>query len=499
MPRWGNLNIGTGIGDAQAYNPMPVVQQYAQTLAENQARHQQEVQMLGDQLAKGYDPSGLRNDADKSAYIDRYNKIKDEAINAENERDITKKALALAGVRQRLHDLSAFSAGSKKQGVFERQIALQHLNNPYLLDDNSATNLHGQLGKVWDDPSVIKDATGFERGVDPGKIDSKIEKHVNDVLKHSPVTYDNGVVSKNPNTIDGKKLFTVTQNRVVPFQDAYESTLNLASSDRDYQKFLDQKYPDIKTDNPQTTLALRVKQDMMNRGYDKGFYDKPKTRDLEGQAPQRWTLQQLWNMKHYGTPNAPGSIAEGAEPVTVNIPYKGGTANVEAQGYVPLSISKKNFAGSPAYSLTDGKPVKALESSGDYEVVGVGNFPFIKAGAPGAGTIAQPNFVKQNGQYVEQRPMIHIQKPATKDEDAQDYVIDYDKLPANIKNSKPVQQALKNFHSAVTGQQTPVAAKATPPAGGMIRVKLPNGSIGEIPATRLGEFKKNYPGAEKID
>lgn len=314
MPRWGNLNIGTGVGDAQAYNPMPVVQQYAQTLAENKARHDNEVKMLGDQLAKGYDPSGLRNDADKTSYINKYNQIKADGIAAENERDNTKRAIALAGVRQRLSDLSSFAQGSKKQGVFERQIALQHLNNPYLLDDNSATNLHGQLNKVWDDPSVIRDASGFERGVDPGKIDSKIEKHVSDVLKHSPVTYDNGVIGPGQD-VGGKKVYSITQNRIVPFQDAYESTLNLASSDRDYQKFLSQKYPDIQTDNPQATLALRVKQDMTNRGYDKGFYDKPKSRDVQGEPRDKFYEHYDYEIRHpkpnsTNTPNATAIIAE---------------------------------------------------------------------------------------------------------------------------------------------------------------------------------------------
>lgn len=314
MPRWGTLNIGEGVGDAKAYNPMPIVQQYAQTLAENQAKHQQEVKMLGDELAKGYDPSGLRNDADKGAYIQRYNQIKQDGINAENEKDVTKKAIALSSVRQRLNDLSAFSAGSKKQGVFERQTALAHLNNPYLLDDNSATNLKTQLGKVWDDPSVIKDATGFERGVDPEKIETKYQKHRADVLKDSPVTYDNGIIGKGQD-VGGKKLYTVTQNRVIPFQDAYEHTLNFASADRDYQKYLDQKYPDIKTDTPQHTLALRVKQDMISRGDGNGIYDKPKTRDVQGEPRDKFYEHYAYELAHpkpnsTNTPNATAIIAE---------------------------------------------------------------------------------------------------------------------------------------------------------------------------------------------
>ena len=62
----GQLDIGIGQGAAQVFNPNPAIQQYAQNLAENKAKHEAEVKQLGDELAKGYDPAGLRNDVDKS-------------------------------------------------------------------------------------------------------------------------------------------------------------------------------------------------------------------------------------------------------------------------------------------------------------------------------------------------------------------------------------------------------------------------------------------------
>ena len=117
MPRWGHLDIGENIGDAKSYDPMPIVQQYAQNLAQNKAKHEAEVKQLGDELAKGYDPNGLRNDADKAAYLKQYGGIRDAAIEAENEKDPTKKALALSGVRQKLNGLSAWAEGSKNYVV----------------------------------------------------------------------------------------------------------------------------------------------------------------------------------------------------------------------------------------------------------------------------------------------------------------------------------------------------------------------------------------------
>ncbi len=308
MPRIGHLDIGTGIGDTQVFDPHPAIQQYGQILQQKQAKHDAEVKMLGDELAKGYDPSSLRNDADRQSYLKKYNDIKGSAIEAENEKDHTKKALALAQVRQQLTDLGSWAEGSKKQGLFERQVAMEHFKNPYMLDENSAGQLKSQMQKPWDDAGVIKDVTGFERGVDPAKVDAEYQKHKDMILKGSNAIYDNGVLSPAQNIL-GKKVATLTQNRIVPFQEAYEHTLNYATADHNYQKYLNDKYPQIVTDNPKTTLALRVKQDMTDRGDDKGFYDKPKTREMEGYKPQdpvRPSYLELWNMQHNGgNPNAP--------------------------------------------------------------------------------------------------------------------------------------------------------------------------------------------------
>lgn len=153
----GHLDIGEGIGGAQVFNPNPAIQTYAGILQQRQAKQAADNKALGDELAKGYDPTGLRNDADKQAYLKQYNDIKQSAIDAENEKDNTKKAIALSSVRQQLNDLGAYAEGSKKQGVFERQMAMQAFQNPHLLTDNSAAQLKSQMQATWNDPSTIRD------------------------------------------------------------------------------------------------------------------------------------------------------------------------------------------------------------------------------------------------------------------------------------------------------------------------------------------------------
>jgi hypothetical protein len=315
MPRWGNLSIGEGIGDAKSYNPMPIVQQYAQSLAENQAKHEQEVKMLSDQLAKGYDPTGLRNDADKKAYMDLYGGIKKDAQDIENEKNPTKKAFGLSGIRQRLRELSDFSAGSKATDKVEQALALEHHKNPYSLSNDAAQKLATQRSAVWNDKSVSKDYSDFERGVDPEKMDLGYNKHVNDYMAASPVTYDNGVKNGAPYKILDKEYQNITQNRVIPFKEAFENTLNYASSNLNFKKGLRDRYPNITDSNPQTELALRTKQYMIDQGHGAGFKDKQINSKVEGYKPPEPTWLERYNLSHYGQPNAPKDSKANTTPL----------------------------------------------------------------------------------------------------------------------------------------------------------------------------------------
>lgn len=176
------------------------------------------------------------------------------------------------------------------------------------------------------------------------------------------------------------------------------------------------------------------------------------TADNNAMAHARLGLARQANAR--AAANAGGATA--GQPIDFALPYKtpaGKAANVNAHGYVPVSIPNKNFAGSPAYNLSTGKVEPQLESSDGYSIVGVGNFPFIKKGYQLEGSIAQPNFQVKHPDAIESKPMVHIHQPAKGDEEAKDYLIPYDKLPENIKNSKSVKQALSNFVPANTATQ----------------------------------------------
>lgn len=150
--------------------------------------------------------------------------------------------------------------------------------------------------------------------------------------------------------------------------------------------------------------------------------------------------------------------------ISVNLPFADGKGNVQLDEYVPLSIPGKNFAGSTSIDLTTGKPLnEALPSSGKYEVVGITNAPFItgRRGNALEGAIAQPNFARSNPDKIARKPVIHVR--LSEDGVSNDYFIPYDRLPANVKSSKSIAQALKSFKPATTSStpKTTTPAKST--------------------------------------
>ncbi len=108
-------------------------------------------------------------------------------------------------------------------------------------------------------------------------------------------------------------------------------------ADETYETYKSTLSPDVTTGQPFETPAQREARSLATR---KQF--------------------ALWKEANIGDGNSGV-----ATPVQQRIPYLNGKAIVDVPDYVPLSIPKKNFAGSPAYNLTDGKRVDGLESSGD--------------------------------------------------------------------------------------------------------------------------------------
>lgn len=465
MPRFGHLDIGEGIGDAKAYNPMPIVQQYAQNLAIAKQKHEAEVKDLGDALAKSYDPNGLRNDADRKQLLSMYGDVKQKAIDAENIKDPQKKSLALSEVRQKMLELTNFTQGSKQWGQTERQLQLQHLKNPYSLDDESFNKLKAGADKVWNDPSVERDINKYQRGVDPEKVIKEYQEHKKEIKKEHPSTFDNGkIVGKDP---FGRQL--AVQTRIIPLHGdngAFESTLAWANQNKDAYKTINdsysdpQKYPDLQDPNPKIAFGKKLQQFMANQGDGNGFVE---TKEITGQYPERrLPPQPSWlegyYIKKFGVPYDPnqrlGNNIETELIQDMKIPYhtyhengdKSEGFDLSVKNFVPISDANKTFAGNADIDMQKGGIVSKDKSAITGTIAGIADVPVatkdmvsdkvnIKKGTPVNESITN------NREY---KRMILITNK-NKDGETEQYLVDYNKLPVNIKNSKIIKESLSKL------------------------------------------------------
>lgn len=453
----GDLHIGQGLGGAQVFGHNPAIQQFGEMLAQRKAKQDSDNKFLNDQLASNYDPSSLRNDADKQSYLKQYGQIRDQAIAAENERDPKKKALAISEVRQQLGNLGAYAEGSKKQGAMEKQLAMEFMKNPDHYEDDSVDRYKKGLGLEWNNSDVINNASQVERRVDPNKLKTQYDKLKTDQIK--PTQWSNG--TKKIYTFDGKKKEVIEQNRGVPIDGdngAYETFLHQVTADPNWKKGLRDIYPEINTGNPTQDLALRARKYMHDQGDEQGWFDKPKEISMEGEAPQRWSLEAQEYHRRTGqwpytgmnsNPDNPAAVPQGHELT----PYGGkGGGHFDAKNVVNLSLPNKNFAGTPAIDLDNGKVVKSLSPSDDYSIVAVKDVPVYKKGTKMEGQIVQPGTESKHPDMVEHKRMIQVQQKVGEGE-VKHYLIDYDKMPVNVAGQKDVKASLAKLN------QTPVYGK----------------------------------------
>jgi len=184
---------------------------------------------------------------------------------------------------------------------------------------------------------------------------------------------------------------------------------------------------------------------------------------IEDQAMQREGLQlrREANNRERVKFNERGRATSQGEAEDLVIPFADGKGVAEGKGYVKVPMATKNFAGTKgAIDLSTGKPVDLTNSSNDYQVVGVANFPFInkevKDNAGNSipkGSLAQPNFAKGNSDIVNEKPMIHVQ---LKEGDlVSDYLVPFDRMPQNLtKNDKAILSSFKPATGSNTTQST---------------------------------------------
>jgi hypothetical protein len=210
--------------------------------------------------------------------------------------------------------------------------------------------------------------------------------------------------------------------------------------------------------------ALRAISNLYSRELGKQPTNQELTNYIMDKYKTKHGFDYIGEARDLKEPKSDGGENIFSQPIELNIPFAQETkapGSLNVKDYVKLPLSKQNFAGSGYIELATGKPSSTvLESSNDYEVVGVGNFPFIKKGSVTdkslEGALSQKTFAEKNPNAIELKPMVHVQRNTAKGQ-KEDLLIPYDRLPASSK----VKKGLTNFTPASGSKPTPGVPAAT--------------------------------------
>lgn len=385
---------------------------------------------------------GLR-DADKEDYFKGFEDWRNTAQSAYKERDFRKKAQLQSESDRKYLELQSLVNKSKEYGRLHQDVSTKFLDNRFRdqFSDDAVARWQ-KTGKLpMSSAEFISDPSALERQLDFNKMNNEFVK-INDYLKKNAVDSNQPLIENM--TLAGDRGVKITPYAKVDPNIQAQKYAEIFDNDRDFKKLWMQQRPDL-FDNP-------------NLSYDQAkstlISDLIKNNPLERRGSSTYKWEDKWKEKtlfNDALVRARKSIGENgvgmAQPIT--IPYGSGNnkGNVQLDEYIPISLSKKNFAGSEFIDLKTGKPGGKLKSSNDYEIVGVGNAPFITSGNF-KGSISQPKFAKDNPNAIERKPIVHVQVPSTGDLPAKDFFVPYDRLPENVKSSKQVRDALVNFKPA---------------------------------------------------
>lgn len=448
------IRTGIGVGAAQVIDTSNIMNAYARQIAQQQRAEaaqaqreflsaEKEKERLAREQAKFDEDladimasaklSGIRN-VDVEEITKAYNEVKDFYSKSASLKD-SEKPLFRAELRNRMNAINDAAVNSRELDKKVYSIAERVAQSP------------------WDyDTKVVQDL---------------------DYIRKTPLSKLGAMANVDPLTYQKLPNFGLIDNII---DDTYKTG-------KENAKFADEVFYKDKRFN-----VKKIGQDFIQNNLVQKFSSSPEAlkaistlyvKEL-GKQP---TNEELTNyiMDKYKTKHGFDYVGEARDlkeakdsddsgaynfPIELNIPFGQETKTpgfVNVKDYVKLPLTKQNFAGSGYIDMSTGLPATStLESSNDYEVVGVGNFPIItsnsevKGGANLKGGLAKPRFAQSNPSAVTLKPMVHVQKIT--DGNVENLLIPYNTLPA----SKKIIKGLANFRPANVSSAG--APKTTAPA-----------------------------------
>lgn len=431
-----NVSRGIGSGAAQIYGQTQnAINQYAKTLQQQQLQREKEAKVLTDELSK-VKLEGIRQ-ADIPEFTTKYNEAKDLFAKRLSAKKGADKIMLDSEFKTKMLELDQIAQDSVALGKGEIEFS-KMLLNPNIRDrymPDAVDKFQNAKTLSRNDPNYIRDLTRLEQQIDLSEVMGDLDKIADRELKASQWQRSEekgvqgnrqGVFVSNVRTTDPKKLaieygvqFDLKPKLRVALRQMFPQLADLPN-----EEFKAAVIPEL------AKQKVRSEPDKIEFKEDDDWKEKVDYREgLIRNRPSKSGDDEVVSV----------------QPITMNIPFAEGKGGVEVPDYVPISIPKRNFAGSEYIDMSTGRPSKdPLPSSGDYEIVGVANFDVIKSGSRADkklwGAIAQPDFARKNPDLVEKKPMIHVQNP-TRRGGKEDLLIPYDRMPVKEKGSK----ALQNF------------------------------------------------------
>lgn len=440
------IRTGIGVGAAQIADTSGIMNAYARQIAQQQRAQAAQAQReflsaekekeRSERAAAKFDEDladimasaklgGIRN-IDVEEITKAYNEVKDFYSKSGSLKD-SEKPLFRAELRNRMNTINDAAINSKEVEKRRYDIASKVAQNPWDYDPKVIQDLDyinkTPLSKLGSFANV--DIMNYQRLPNFGLIDTIIDdtyKIGKENAKFAGQVFEKGQRLKvkriGQDFIQNNLIqrFTTSPEAMRAISNLYSRELGKQPTDQELTNYIMDKY---KTKHSFDYVGEPL--------------DLERPRDSESESPYN-------------------------QPIELNIPFAQETKTpgvVNVKDYVKLPLTKQNFAGSGYIDMSTGAPSASdLESSNDYEVVGVGNFPIItgnfevKGVGNLKGSLAKPGFAQSNPSAVTLTPMVHVQK-ITKG-DVQNLLVPYDRLPRSTKTKK----GLANF--------TPASSKTTP-------------------------------------
>lgn len=256
-----NISSGIGQGEAQVFNNNNVINLYGQMLARQQAKRQQEQQMLANSLAQ-VKLDGLR-EPDRPEFFKAYNNIRDLAAQIPYEKDSFKRAEKKAQVDQGLLQLQDFATRSKNYGKQYSEFQNRLLDDRFRdqFHDNSINDVINSNKLPMTNAGFIKDFNTLQRQVDTDKIEKALGTIDSNLLKKTQ--WSNPVQRRS--TQGNKTGVIVSNSREVSPVEQIAAYANVYDADPNFRKFLRDQYADLYDANDANTAKAMAIKDFADK------------------------------------------------------------------------------------------------------------------------------------------------------------------------------------------------------------------------------------------